>query len=1107
MEYYHYGLLLIVSVSSLLANKNDLAEQRIRQIMDLLPQNEVESLHFGVYFKGIEDLDLAASEWDLIVKVPQLPPPPRIKERRLCEAIPTVQEVANYYEKKFGLPKEHKATFKASSYNLTRFTFCSSHNKLIDGQALVLNYTNTKSEDLYENLNLLTGNRIDLPQPGLPTNFWPHNYQEAGYIDLTIPEPITVAPTYPSTTTPDLSAQWSEHYRQLIQEANASVRWRQHFKEQRRSIPRNGSNIPKTRVKRVRAKRGVLNFVGKAAKALFGTATSRDVSRLQDKVERIRNRQAKLEGEMTTIVSLHGDRLDFVTEIMNSTLDKVAVLQENHRAMQADDLIDETVERIYLHVILETMADLILTGQVLEGYQDEMRDRGVGMIRLNNELLSPVIVPLHDLRSGLDMVEEQVAVSAAPFQFAFTDLGYFYSVPGISYLSDRNFLYVRIPVPLTVLNSNYRVYQPNAVPLRASTDPRYYTQITNLPEYVGFSSQGDTYTSFGQKFLNTCKGFGVKKCPSRIAEISTTVPSCVLGLFLNNANMTTEYCTSELVISATLSEQILDVGQGKYFLSANSTGDTWVIQCPRLRPRITEPCTSCVITLGCMCSLKTKSAFISASLVNCETTTEFTTIHRSYIPNLIWISKLREYTDFTGAMYNTTAVMTTDPILDLPPLPLPIYDEIKEFSDKNAMIKTNLDRIMKLAQENKPLYVTKVQEISTQAKHSMKAFYIASLALVWTAILTVAFAFAGKYMCYILVTLKQVHQAATSPITSNPTTLPLPPLFRIIMWYMAMLMTVYIILHSAYLVWKWYDGAQKRKNYHPLKGDDPPSTTVYLKIWTPFRLATLFMDRICVPLGEVKVNDNHHNTLHLRIRYKVWCNELVFQWAGISLQHEEGLRILLPHSIRIPKPINRLVTTIAGDDNISASILLKSGPTQKEHKLKVKTLQENPDIMNFRVHNANLARQVRQYKQAIRPSTLHVRQAPPKPPRSPRAPKSPKMARHPYAHKTPPPRRTHIKTNPFSSSESIPHKFARIQSDPNINSLKRAMQTPYEPNDNFSFSDSEFTKQNKTQAVNLFKGSMITLPPTPKLRTKNESQTDTHYASIELPNIHLSDID
>ena len=881
------ALLPVLLVSTTSANQGDLQEQRIKQVTNIIQYNEVETLAYGVYLKKTDKVDVSSSTWEHIFRIPRLPPPPKLLFKTLCDHIPEVQNIYDFYKQQIRDTELQSAVYYPEILNRTRHLFCSSHMQLRTNVETAYNNTYHQNKGSYENLQAILGTQ--------------DNYTLSN-------QDMHPVPSYATMT--QAEDQDPVHSRN---------------------------------------KRGLIDLVGKIGKKLFGFATESDTKDLQADLIRLQVNQQNVDskfmafqGEMTSVLDIHRDRMDHLSNTMNNTLYKMIHLQALHASALLNDQVNQLLMGVYFHALMELMGELVMTEHAYMEYELAVRDQTDGVIRVHEGYLSPDLISIPHLREALNLIQPILHEKFTPFRFAFGSLSYFYTTPVATIYADKSHIYIRINIPLTVLNSNYHVYEVLSVPMQASKSPKYYTQLTNLPGYVGLSNDGDTYTTFDSKFLRTCLGRHVKRCSSRIAEISTTIPSCILALFLQDAKMAAEYCTSELIITASLSEQILDVGDGKFFLSANSTGDNWVIQCPNQRPRVTQPCSSCVVTLGCRCSLKTKSAFISASLQNCNAKTETVGIQRSYIPNMTWIAKLTDYSGFTNDRYTMTSRLLQDPILRLPELPLPSFDDAEEFNDKDSLIRTSLDRVIQLAKANKPLYATKMHEISSRTKVNGSAIYVAILALVWVAALTVAFVVGGKYLCYLVVSMKQFNAVASAP-TDRPM-VPLPFPFKVAFWYLTFIMTFYILTSIAYIVWRWYLKIQKNKNYHPVKGDDPVTTDIYLKLWTPFKMVTLKVDQLCIPMDKIQVVTNQHNTIGVKVLYQAWSTHLNVYWAGTCLKHEEGMEIPLPSKVNIPRTLVSLVNKITNANSMTAALLLKCGPTQKEHKFSVRLVMGTPKL-------------------------------------------------------------------------------------------------------------------------------------------------------------------
>ena len=100
----------------------------------------------------------------------------------------------------------------------------------------------------------------------------------------------------------------------------------------------------------------------------------------------------------------------------------------------------------------------------------------------------------------------------------------------------------------------------------------------------------------------------------------------------------------------------------------------------------------------------------------------------------------------------------------------------------------------------------------------------------------------------------------------------------------------------------------------------------------------------CVPLEYLAVDENFHNTVSVKHKQTAWSSSLVLGWAGICLTHgnngkENKITIPLPSTVGIPRSLNHLVSTILEDVDAQVTLLLKCGPSAKEHSLKLQLPQ------------------------------------------------------------------------------------------------------------------------------------------------------------------------
>ena len=859
------------------------SDLRIGQLARQVKLNSVESLPFGVVMKKVSILDLSSSTWPHVFKIPHLPKPPHRKLKKLCNRVPPVQTL--YVD----IPSHEKTTFGQDLYASLihkRDAFCDAVAVLDDMYSILLNKTQTRGDQLHDNMQHLTMNRIKEPSE-----------------DITFP-------------------QWNGYLHKFSRGRHDDRHYDRH-----------------------RHKRAILGFVGEIAGGFFGLATEDDVNQLAEAVNTLNENQIAVKkefdvfkGQMLSVLNLHDKRLDTFADTLNKTLDKMQLMARLIRRSHAIQQLETLYDRFFLETTLEAIAEYSVLQNAMTLYLSSIQDRITALGWLNQHYLSPELVGTNDLRKALRRIQPVLQSQYTPFKFAFPNFNYFYSVPSTSYMSDDKYLYVQIKIPLTVLASNYHVYEIFSVPMRASKGQTHYTQLTSLPQYAAFSIQGDTYTTLDQRFLNTCLGIGIKRCSSRIMEVSTAVPSCVLGLFLQDANMTAKYCHTDLIMTNSLAEQALDLGHGKFFLSMNTDGQNWVINCADARPQTIEPCTSCVVNLGCRCNLKTASAFISASLQECQQLTTTSGISKQYVPNLAWITRLQNFTTVNMKRYNMTSRFHDDPAGFLPELPLPDFADVKEYMERDARITTELDTVLQQVQEHKPVYISKVQEFTSRTQWFFLKYHhalpIALAAVSWLLVITVAFVLLTKHHIGIVAIIKQMQSTEAAPLDTSSDSMVIHPQ-AICIWYIATILTCYIGIQLGKIFYRFFRKRFTEIKHYPRHSTDAVKTEILLKLWTGVRMVILPIDQLCVPNHDLQVKSDERNAVDFKIRSDLWNMRLLANWSTNKLQHKEGLGIPLPIMIKIPRKLNQLVCSILRGESYAAALLLRTGPTQMEHKFAV----------------------------------------------------------------------------------------------------------------------------------------------------------------------------
>ena len=575
---------------------------------------------------------------------------------------------------------------------------------------------------------------------------------------------------------------------------------------------------------------------------------------------------------------------------------------------------------------------------------DQVQDRVIALTSLNHHLLTPSLVSPSQLQTALEGIEKELLRNYAPFKFGFDSLDYFYSVPSTTYLADDNYLYVEINIPLSVISAHYHIYEVHTVPLSAGKSTSQYTEIVGLDKYLGVSVHGDTYVTFDDKFLTSCSGVGIQRCDTRMMETSILVPSCILGLFLNDRNMTAAHCHTDLILTPSLPETAIDIGQGSFFISAMDVSSDWVISCPDRKPRTILACRSCVVTLDCRCNLKTPSGFISASLTGCSNSTSTSGIVKNYVPNMVWIQSLSDFSARNYSHLLNASLLPYDPIGKIPDLPIPDFAQVAAYADQDARIRTDLATVLQQAKTQQPVYVSKLQELTDDTVviqlRKNHAFPLAIVAIIWEIFLTITLVFLFRQYFIIFTLLRKYGAACPTGVPSTPN-----PAIEYCLWYISTLLTIYVVVTLVIFLCRRRRKYLVANDHYPLDQHDQLATDVYLKFFSGLRLAIIHLDHIYAPQDTLQydydtkyVTDPELKdppTIIVSPKYAWFTMKIELEWIGGILFHTPTkLKIPLPSEALISRSVQNTLYAILRD-KYQVSLLLRTGPDQKELPLNV----------------------------------------------------------------------------------------------------------------------------------------------------------------------------
>ena len=191
---------------------------------------------------------------------------------------------------------------------------------------------------------------------------------------------------------------------------------------------------------------------------------------------------------------------------------------------------------------------------------------------------------------------------------------------------------------------------------------------------------------------------------------------------------------------------------------------------------------------------------------------------------------------------------------------------------------------------------------------------------------------------------------------------PVPVATDYCMWYMATILTVYIVVCLLLYIYRRHRRYMASNTHYPINMHDQLSTDVYLKFWTGLRLAVLHLDHITAFQDTLVINTPRIGPKDSGLRRKprvlvtpkyAWFTMQVhLDWCSTTLRHTPSKFIVhLPETVPVPRTVQHVLYTILREKH-HLSLILRTGPSQREIDLEpgfpMELLPSDIDKLYFR---------------------------------------------------------------------------------------------------------------------------------------------------------------
>ena len=379
-----------------------------------------------------------------------------------------------------------------------------------------------------------------------------------------------------------------------------------------------------------RIKRGLINVVGTGFRYLFGLATVKDVHKTVDLTKQIESEQEgviqtlnKLKAQSVSQLNLQLRQNKNMIDRLKVTYNRTAIIQQE--LMTLSNTVKQTTTDLYdimfmyskylltyTALVNQRIAALtLLQTQALEYLQD--------IQLLMTTKISPRLIPVETVNDIFQTITARLSEERSTFFITNANPVQFYSNPNFFFYSSDEYIYINLKIALSSYQSTFEVYRVITIPL-----PLLNNQTTNLyttyklPTYLAISTDKNYYIEMSQEDYGTCSGTPIKQCKSNMAIRTTSIPSCALSIFNDNINRLTKICDSTLTTDKKITQQFIPLVDDSYFVTGPLDSTPWILTCDNQHHPLTTPCTLCVVTLPCRCSLTTQTLIIPKTAYTCD---------------------------------------------------------------------------------------------------------------------------------------------------------------------------------------------------------------------------------------------------------------------------------------------------------------------------------------------------------------------------------------------------------------------------------------------------------------------------------------------------------
>lgn len=371
-------------------------------------------------------------------------------------------------------------------------------------------------------------------------------------------------------------------------------------------------------------KRGLLDFIGKAAHFLFGVATQGDVVALEERITMIDQRTVRFIDEFQSQISRLSTGMSLVNERVN-LIDDQLKLQVQWFNKLTQDFHNKWINAVQFSLFLAE--NLLNYTRILDNIQHfRLGAESLLAGKLHNEILN-----IKDIKTMLSHIETEIKRHQPSARVLVTDPSYFYKMSPFLAVKIQTLLFITLKIPITTLSTYFKLFEIKVYPKPVSDQIASSTIITGLHKYFAVSQDLNLYAVF-DTLPQLEMGDHIHFLDKSEIQLLTDTNTCIFSLYRNDPLAVQTFCNFKLLSNK---PSVLIPLPSNSFVVENIKN--FSLSCPGSEDRSLDGCHSCIIKIPQTCGLSSDDEFVPPGIWPINNGSTKTHTQRTYSVNQIML--------------------------------------------------------------------------------------------------------------------------------------------------------------------------------------------------------------------------------------------------------------------------------------------------------------------------------------------------------------------------------------------------------------------------------------------------------------------------------------